>query len=108
MVRPLTLLGRAHHADGRAVSAEGYFRSALGLLEEQNSTSSGPSMQVQHIETLRMYGSLLMDWEQRKTDYDLHMNRSNEIHQFLKDNGIVAMLTGLSLPLPNIEERRSV
>ena len=108
MVRPLTLLGRAHHADGRAVSAEGYFRSALGLLEEQNSTSAGPSMQVQHIETLRMYGSLLMDWEQRKTDYDLHMDRSNEIHQLLKDNGIVAMPTGLSLPLPNLEERRDL
>jgi tetratricopeptide (TPR) repeat protein len=108
MVRPLTLLGRAHHADGRAVSAEGYFRSALGLLEEQNSTSAGPSMQVQHIETLRMYGSLLMDWEQRKTDYDLHMDRSNEIHQLLKDNGIVAMPTGLSLPLPNLGERRDL
>jgi tetratricopeptide (TPR) repeat protein len=108
MVRPLTLLGRAHHADGRAVSAEGYFRSALGLLEEQNSTLAGPSMQVQHIETLRMYGSLLMDWEQRKTDYDLHMDRSNEIHQLLKDNGIVAMPTGLSLPLPNLGERRDL
>lgn len=98
MARPLTLLGRAHHADGRAVSAEGYFRSAMGLLGEKKELS--PSMQLQYIETLRMYASLLIDWEQRKTDYDHQMNEVNQLNQKMIGENRVPMKIGMSLPLP--------
>jgi hypothetical protein len=97
IVRPLTLLGRAHHADGRAVSAEGYFRNALGLLDGSSSTAA-PTLQLQHVETLRMYASLMVDWEQRRADYEVQINAANDMHKIMVEAQCTAMPMCLTLP----------
>ena len=50
--------------------------------------------------TLRMYASLLIDWEQRKTDYDHQMNEVNQLNQKMIGENRVPMKIGMSLPLP--------
>lgn len=102
IVRPLTLLGRAHHADSRAVSAEGYFRSALSLLDTKLATGViAPTIQLQHLETLRMYASLMVDWESRSGDYKIQIQLANDMHQSIVNNGAVAVPMSMSLPIPN-------
>jgi hypothetical protein len=114
LARALTLLGRAHHTDSRAVSAEGYFRSALGYLSEsrygggsggetrgaQENSELSPMMRAQEVETLRMYASLLVDWESRESDYKNQMAVVNEKHEMLTQAKLVPVPLGMSLPTP--------
>jgi len=118
LARTLTLLGRAHHADSRAVSAEGYFRSALGYMSEsrygdgrgsgeaaregmmQESSELSPMMRAQEVETLRMYASLLVDWESRESDYKKQMFVVNEKHEILMKAKLMPIPLGMSLPMP--------
>jgi hypothetical protein len=99
--RVLALLARGYHLDGKAVSSEGLYRSALAALEGPGAAEV-PSLVRQRISTLRGYAALLHDWEQREGD----STRQAELADALEEesgavgDGGGSMVFPLSMCLP--------
>ena len=95
--RVLALLARGYHLDGKAVSSEGLYRSALGALEEPSATEV-PSLVRQRISTLRGYAALLEDWEQREGDSKVQIEIADALEEQSRDAGGVAFPLSMCLP----------
>ena len=69
--------------DGKAVSAEGLYRSALGAIADAGPAAATPGVEWQHVRTLEWYAELLADWEQRERDADTQAAAAREIRSRL-------------------------
>ena len=101
--RVLSLLARGHHLDGKAVSSEGLYRSALGALEGPVA-SQHPSLVRERISTLRGYAALLEDWEQREKDSRNQAALADELESQVSQatEGTRKEAFPLSMCLPNL------